>query len=79
MRSAWFQPGWGNLGQVAPLSGPGFSSAPWAQLEDPGELAAQMLPACSSWLTLVLELHQPRRGQRGPEQVQASFQHLEEL
>lgn len=55
----------GNLGQVTPLSGPGSSSAPWAQLEDPCDLAAQMFPACPSWLALVLELDQPR-GQRGP-------------
>ena len=65
--------------QAALLSGSGSFSAAWAQLEDPRELAAQMLPACPSWLTLVLELHQPRRGQRGPEQVQASLQHLKEL
>lgn len=55
----------GNLGQVTPLSGPGSSSAPWAQLEDPCDLAAQMFPACPSWLALVLELDQPR-DQRGP-------------
>ena len=39
----------------------------------------QMLPACPSWLTLVLKLHQPRRGQHGPKQVQASLQHLKKL
>lgn len=77
-RSAWFQPGWGSLGQVTPSGSGSFSATVRHSCKIPRS-CTQMLPACPSWLTLVLELHQPRRGQHGPKQVQASLQHLKEL